>query len=478
MSGDDKRKKPLREKLWDYIDDIRMKQWEAKRRRERLRKTLPSEQFKSYRKKECISALLQGGKIAGALLVCVLAVWGILHLIFTGGRYVLMMGVQQVMSRMLEAEEEPVLYAEKEITLGSTGCMLLHSPFLSSYIDAQGDYDFSSIFKYITPYYSEPDFMTCEFEGALGGEELGYHGYPNFLSPDVIIENIRDSGVDLQMLATNHIYDGGAYGFNRTLEVYQEQGIACTGARKTKGRKPYYIADIQGIPVGFLNYVYETEGSGVNINGIPLAEEDAQRLNTFDYKDLDSFYQEVKESITEMKVQGVRFIVANLHWGQEYQLTESEEQREIAQKLCDLGVDALIGGHPHCEQPIDVFHASQGDHSMFCIFSVGNALSNQRTYLMDAMPTGHTEDGVMVTLTLYQDQEGNVDIRDVDLLPTWVYRYQDGGSKYYILPLDDVDSLEADTGLTGIEEEARASRERTMEVLGEGLEKARREYNK
>ena len=67
-------------------------------------------------------------------------------------------------------------------------------------------------------------------------------------------------------------------------------------------------------------------------------------------------------------------------------------------------------------------------------------------------------------------------IRDVNLLPTWVYRYQEDGSKYYILPLEDVDSLEEETGLEGIEEEARASYERTMEVLGEGLEKAREEY--
>ena len=214
----------------------------------------------------------------------------------------------------------------------------------------------------------------------------------------------------------------------------------------------------------------------MNVNGIPLAQEDEELLNTFDYKELESFYQEVKKSITEMKVQGVRFIVMNLHWGQEYQLTESQEQREIAQQLCDLGVDALIGGHPHCEQPIDIFHSEEGEHSMFCIFSVGNALSNQRTYLMDEMPTGHTEDGVLVTLTLYQDQEGTVSIRDVNLLPTWVYRYQEDGSKYYILPLEDVDSLEEETGLEGIEEEARASYERTMEVLGEGLEKAREEY--
>ena len=111
---------------------------------------------------------------------------------------------------------------------------------------------------------------------------------------------------------------------------------------------------------------------------------------------------------------------------------------------------------------------------MFCIYSEGNALSNQRTYLMDEMPTGHTEDGAMVTLTLHQNSDGSVEIKDVDLLPTWVYRYQDNdGSKYYILPLDDVANIEKTTGISDIQQEAQDSYDRTMEELGPGLEKAK-----
>ena len=138
----------------------------------------------------------------------------------------------------------------------------------------------------------------------------------------------------------------------------------------------------------------------------------------------------------------------------------------------------MIGGHPHCEQPIDVLNAEDGSRKMFCIYSVGNALSNQRTYLMNEMPTGHTEDGVMVTLTLHQEKNGTVRITSVDILPTWVYRFQENGSKYYILPLDDVDHLEELTGLTDAVSDARASYERTMEELGPGLEKARQAFHK
>ena len=370
--------------------------------------------------------------------------------------------------------ETAYIYPEKDITIGSTGCMLLHSPFIDSYPDAEGNYDFSTIYKYITPYYSAPDFMTCEFEGSLAGPDAGYSGYPLFLSPDVIIENIKDSGVDLQFLATNHVYDGGSDGFHRTMQVYDEKNIAFSGIRENSTAKQYVVEEINGIKVGFIDYVYETDGEGTNLNGIPLMQEDWDLVNTFDYNDLDSFYKEMQSNIVSMKSEGAQFIIAQMHWGIEYQLEEADYQDEMAQKLCDLGVNAIIGGHPHCEQPIDVLDTSDGSGHMFCIYSEGNALSNQRTYLMDEMPTGHTEDGVMVTLTLHQNNDGSVEIKDVDLLPTWVYRYQDNdGSKYYILPLDDVANIEKTTGISDIQQEAQDSYDRTMEELGPGLEKAK-----
>lgn len=471
--------KEVLEELFYRIDDLfvdlRFFLRESKKNRERTKKGL------SRRPVHNQINLKKLGIGAAGILVCFLAVF----LIVTGIRK----GISAVSGRQISAKPEQIVmsetekmteetYPEQDITIGSTGCMLLHSPFISSYPDAQGNYDFSSVYQYITPYYSEPDFMTCEFEGSLSGPEAGYYGYPTFRSPDAIIENIRDSGVDLQMLATNHIYDAWSDGFHRTMDVYEEKGIAYTGIRKNTDEKPYYIADIKGVTVGFIDYVYETPGEGTNLNGLKLTAEDGELVNSFSYDDLQPFYDEMSGRIREMKEDGARFIVLNLHWGTEYQLTESSVQDEIAQKMCDLGVDALIGGHPHCEQPIDVLNAEDGSRKMFCIYSVGNALSNQRTYLMNEMPTGHTEDGVMVTLTLHQEKNGTVRITSVDILPTWVYRFQENGSKYYILPLDDVDHLEELTGLTDAVSDARASYERTMEELEPGLEKARQAFHK
>lgn len=437
---------------------------------EHLKEALPPEKYRAYLAQREQRRKKQMRLAAGAVLAAAVCVIGISTVLFRR------QDIPAVKNGIAETETEAAqVYPERDITIGSTGSMLLHSPFINSYPDAAGNYDFSSIFTYIAPYYSAPDWMTCEFEGTLSGPEAGYSGYPNFKSPDAIVENLRDSGVDLFMLATNHAYDGLSDSFHRTMEVCAQKQIPFTGMHM-ENQKPYYIAEVQDVSIGFLDYVYETKGAGVDLNGIPLSEEDGRLVNSFDYDDLESFYREVSEYISQMKEAGARFIVANLHWGTEYHLEESDEQRQIAQRLCDLGVDALIGGHPHCLQPIDVFESADGSRKMFCIFSVGNALCNQRTYLMEEMPTGHTEDGVMVTLSLHQNPGGEVRITGVELLPTWVYRFQNNGSKYYILPLDNVAGLPGKTGIADLGEDPQNSYNRTMEVLGAGLEKAQRMF--
>ena len=46
-------------------------------------------------------------------------------------------------------------------------------------------------------------------------------------------------------------------------------------------------------------------------------------------------------------------VIVMVHWGVEYTSTPSKQQKEVAQYLTDLGVDVVIGNHPHVIQPIE-----------------------------------------------------------------------------------------------------------------------------
>ena len=184
-------------------------------------------------------------------------------------------------------------------------------------------------------------------------------------------------------------------------------------------------------------------------------------------------YSEIEAGLKEMEDAGVEYTIAYIHWGTEYQTKENIQQNQIAQKLCDMGINALIGGHPHVVQPVDLLTSTSGDHQMVCVYSMGNHLSNQNRRFMDSMPTGHTEDGLMVKLTLEKVDDEPVVLKAADFIPTWVYyTRRSGGPEYFILPLGNRDQIVADTAsfgdaASGIDE----SLNRTNAIIGEGVGK-------
>ncbi|MDO4545329.1 MAG: CapA family protein [Bacillota bacterium] len=363
------------------------------------------------------------------------------------------------------------------ITIGNAGDVIIHSPFLkSSTYKKDGDYDFSPAFTYVKDLYESYDFMTINLETTLPGKEAGYSGYPMFKSPDSLASALTANGTDLLLLANNHIYDSGSSGFLRTSQYLAEQGILYTGARHSDEEKKYLIHEIEGIDIGFVNYVYETPRSDdlKGINGNPMDSSVAPYLNSFDPNDREAFYAEMEENVAAMEADGAEFIIAYLHWGNEYQLEETDWQREMAQRLCDMGVDAIIGGHPHVVQPVDVFTSDDGENTMFCAFSVGNQLSNQRREFV-SLSTGHTEDGLIVSLEITKDKKGDVSLTGAECVPTWVYK-SNSGPTYYVLPLNDMGNLESVTGLSGINSQVQSSYDRTNAIIGEGMEKVKAAY--
>lgn len=393
-----------------------------------------------------------------------------------------------------------------DATIGFTGCMILHQPILDSYQNEDGSYDFSEPYRYIKKYYEKPDVMACEMEGTISDDKNGYSGHPLFRYPDVFPENLESAGIDLQLLATNHVYDGKSTGLKLTLDAYNRNDIKYTGIRSKDKDKRYTIVKAGPVKVGLVDYTYGTQQT---FNAIEVDEKDAELINMFKETDPVDFYPEVEEQVKAMKKDGADFIVYVIHWGAEYDMEPSEDQKEIAQELCNRGVDAIIGGHPHVEQPIEVLETEDGAHKMFCIYSIGNAFSNQREG--NAMDTPHCEDGAILTLKLHKDKKGKVTYKDIELTPTWVSRESRTGDDteeeteetqegentqaqtttenaeeeeedelydYAILPLDKIKKLEKLTGIKGVEEDAKASYERTMKILGEGLKKAKKELVK
>ena len=197
-------------------------------------------------------------------------------------------------------------------------------------------------------------------------------------------------------------------------------------------------------------------------------------INFFRNNNLDAFYSELEEIIAQMKADGAEVTMMQIHWGLEYQLTENETQNKIAQKLCDLGFDVIVGGHPHVVQPMELLESTvDPEHKTVCIYSLGNAVSNQRNGYISAAPPYYTEDGVIFTVTFEKYSDGKVYVSGTDVIPTWVNMHTtDGVKEYNILPLEDSrreewrDQYNLNDNTMGF---AEKSYTRTMGIVGEGL---------
>ena len=66
-------------------------------------------------------------------------------------------------------------------------------------------------------------------------------------------------------------------------------------------------------------------------------------------------------------------IIVAMHWGTEYSLNVSQQQIEIANYLSSLGVNIIIGAHPHVVEPIEYINNGK----TLVIYSLGNFISDQ-----------------------------------------------------------------------------------------------------
>ena len=387
-------------------------------------------------------------------------------------------------------------------TIGSSGDILIHNTVRKAFADAaNGGYDFTDAFSFLSPYVSAIDYavVNAEFSVSTGST---YSSLP-FRVPTAVVKALKDCGYDMGLTANNHIADGGVAGIKKTMDTLKEYGMDFTGSRYNSGDSRYVIKDINGIKIGFLNYTY---GSYWN-------------TNSFSNNNLNALYTDAESLIQSMRTDGAELIYLYIHWGAEYALSPNENQQAIAQKMCDLGVDVIVGGHPHKIQPLEMITSTSGDHQTICLYSSGNLLSGQQIECMaggtranspscfqdswhfagcdypdvadrtkdthrlehgtNCNDNGHTEDGVLFNVTATKYEDGTVMISAVDVLPVWcmgrgfiraAYPTNSSFEDYILIPLDKSVNWGTAYELTEAEvTEAGYSYNRTMKLIGDGM---------
>lgn len=354
----------------------------------------------------------------------------------------------------------------KNVTISAIGDIMAHDDQLKAQFDKDTNtYSFDNNFKYVKPYISKSDLSIGNLETTLAGPKAKYSSFPKFNSPDELADAIKNSGVDIVSTINNHTYDRGSDGVYRTLDVLNSKDIEHVGTQKNDKDENFLIKDIDGVKLGITAYSYgQVYGSNTSLNGLNIDYNDLNNLNIFNSSYVDIAFNEIKDTLDVMNNKESDLQVVILHWGDEYTRQPNEFQKELAKKLCDYGVDIIIGSHPHMVQPIEMIKSDENDNETLVIYSLGNFLSNQRNEILNKK---YTEDGVIVNIGINKNlNTGETKISNVEYIPTWVNKYNNKNGKftYEIIPLinekqlSKIDNLPLD--------KAKKSYDNTTSIIG------------
>jgi len=300
------------------------------------------------------------------------------------------------------------------ISLFLVGDMMGHQSMIdAAKLDNENKYDYSTWFQFLTPYVERTDFAMANLEVTLSGPP--YSGYPQFCSPDSYAEAIKKAGFDFFITANNHSQDRGKKGVERTIDVLNELKIEHTGTfkdQKERDQNYPFIKTIKNKKFAFLNYTYGTNGLEVQFPNI------VNKIDTI----------QIAKDLVKAKDLLADFIIVTLHWGKEYERNYNNDQKQLAQWLCDNGTDAIIGMHPHVVQPMEILHPKMDKTKNVPIaYSLGNCISSQR----DQYKNGGI--GVKLGLSVV---EGKVKFSSWSFLPFWV-RVGKSPKGFFLIPVSD-----------------------------------------
>ena len=262
--------------------------------------------------------------------------------------------------------KEPVVEKKKvenyQAKIFMVGDALIHWGVYNDAKQSDGSYDFKPMLEAIKPISSKYDIAYYNQETILGGASLGYSSYPLFNSPQEVGDAFIDAGFNMVSLATNHTMDKREQGVLNSVEYWKSKPNVVTSGQwsseEDREASITKIYEVNNIKYAFISYTIWN-------NGLPTPTGKSYLNNEYSDEKAASDIQKIRDKVD--------FVIVAMHWGTEYSFKVDYKQEEIANYLSGLGVDLIIGAHPHVIQTVE----SINNGKTFVVYSLGNFISDQ-----------------------------------------------------------------------------------------------------
>jgi len=258
-----------------------------------------------------------------------------------------------------------------DIMMGS--CALAHAPFRYQipYAIENKRIKFT---KDIHSLFDNADINIGNLECTISHDNLPYNK-KTFIAPYSAVSVLKKLNIDIISLANNHTNDCGQEYVYETKRILQNSNISYLYSPETSDA--IVVKQLNDKKIGFIGYGLKPH----------FTFEICNQYDPDNYMDLNFFKNKIDrlkpDSLVEPLGWGniipllkmveklsdeVDYVILYIHWGYAQTFIPSYFQVKIAHKLIDMGVDIIIGTHPHVIQPIEVYK------NKIIAYSLGNFL--------------------------------------------------------------------------------------------------------
>lgn len=328
----------------------------------------------------------------------------------------------------------------RRVTMAFTGDTLTHSPlWAQAQRNAGGKgHDFAPMQARLEPLLNSVDLAVCHLETPIAPEGEQFSTAPAYGVPPEVVVGLVEAGYDRCSTASNHTFDRGPLGIDRTVSVLQWYGLEQSGMARAPEEISPKVFEVNGVKISHLSYTFSYNGV------VPPAGQD--------WRSALIGPERIIGDATTARGLGAEVVFVSMHWGEEGQIEPTAEQLALADTITASGsVDFIVGHHAHVLQPMAKVNGK------WVMYGLSNILSNLPT--SSSYPVA-SQDAAVATLTVDVGPKGAVTVSQPVIHPTWVDR--DAGWIVRLAQADLADPTTPEATRTQLE----ASLARTTMVLG------------
>ncbi len=216
------------------------------------------------------------------------------------------------------------------------------------------DYIYTSAFKNIYMSTNDADFTYANFSTNITNLEKIENAKSKYLVTKSVISGLKALGLDCVSIASDHICDYDKDIVNNTINTLEDNEIFVAGREDMpvyfeKGSKKIAIVSTNAVFIGTAkNYT---------------------KLGISAYTDSN-----IVKNINEAK-KSADIVIADIHWGKEYNYGVTEQMRQISKVAIDAGADMVIGSHAAGVYPLESYKGKP------IIFSTGYFIGDSDLYV-------------------------------------------------------------------------------------------------